>query len=195
MAKIWKIYVFQFRVAIIKQHIHVGHQMVRPKKNWPRIQNKHHLKPINTYFIFQGCQKLYIRVPISLADINIQYVACRQMMGKLSTNNALLPELSDIFVKPFYTSKLNCGWVSYSCNKCTLFVLHGASSDLMGIRRGESLSGMLLSRQLNLKLWIWCRVNPAQKFQPTSFLHSALSISQKRLPLLHCRRKVVWRVR
>ena len=81
--------------------------MVRPKKNWPRIQNKHHLKPINPYFIFQGCQKLYIRVPISLADIKVEFVACWWMIGIWSPNNAMVPESFGNLVSLLYISKLS----------------------------------------------------------------------------------------
>ena len=55
-------------------------------------------KTYKSIFLFQGCKILYIRVPISLADIKIQFVACYQMIGKLSTNIAMLSELSVIFV-------------------------------------------------------------------------------------------------
>ena len=35
---------------------------------------------------------MYIRVPISLADIEIQFVAWWWMIGKWSTYNAMVPE-------------------------------------------------------------------------------------------------------
>ena len=43
-------------------------------------------------FIVQGSQKIHIRVPISLSDIKIQFQNILHIMGKMSTNNALLPE-------------------------------------------------------------------------------------------------------
>ena len=41
---------------------------------------------------------MYIRVPISFADVKISFLVFYQMMDKLSTKNAMVPELSEIFV-------------------------------------------------------------------------------------------------
>ena len=53
---------------------------------------------MNPYFLFQGCQKLYFRVPISLADVEIQFVAWWWIIGKWSTNNAMVSESFEEFV-------------------------------------------------------------------------------------------------
>ena len=64
---------------------------------------------MNPYFVFQGCQKMPIRVAISLADIEIHFLDCCQMMGKLSTNFAMVPDSLGEFVSNLASCETNCG--------------------------------------------------------------------------------------
>ena len=63
---------------------------------------------MNPIFLFQGCQKMHIRVAISLADIEIQFLDCYQMMGKLSTNIVMVPDSLGEFVSNLAKCKTNC---------------------------------------------------------------------------------------
>ena len=49
-----------------------------------------------------------IRVPISLADIEIHFLDCCQMMGKLSTNFAMVPDSLEEFVSNLAYCKPYC---------------------------------------------------------------------------------------
>ena len=50
-----------------------------------------------------------IRVPISLADIEIHFLDCCQMMGKLSTNFAMVPDSFEEFVSNLAYCQPGCG--------------------------------------------------------------------------------------
>ena len=65
---------------------------------------------MNPFFLFQGCQKMPIRVPISLADIEIQFLNWCQMIGKLSANNAMVSESLGELVYLTAYCKFTCVW-------------------------------------------------------------------------------------
>ena len=63
----------------------------------------------------QGCQNLIFRVAISLADIEIHFLDCCQMMGKLSTNFAMVPDSFEEFVSNLAYCKTYCVFLKSDC--------------------------------------------------------------------------------
>ena len=68
------------------------------------------IKNLQIHFFIQGSQKMHIRGPIYMADIEIQFLDCFQMMANLSTNIAVAPDSLEKFVRNIAIRDELCMW-------------------------------------------------------------------------------------
>ena len=62
----------------------------------------------NLQFVFQGCQKMIVRVPISQKANEVGFQFLTRILRKIIVDNAMIPEFLENFVCLFYTTKMNC---------------------------------------------------------------------------------------